>query len=161
MVKLALPLIALVAAASAAAVPATTTTATTTSGTTFSFSQWVEDIIANPDTALTPDEAVEAAQAADVVGSAGGLEKRAWCQEGGRANVCLAVSLRHFSDWIHANTVGLNRDGMLPVASTISPASAISGTTASLGLGNPRIQCVESARRPLWQARRTSQRKLS
>lgn len=28
--------------------------------TTFTFSQWVEDLIANPDTALTPDQAVEA-----------------------------------------------------------------------------------------------------
>lgn|SRR5690348_3352683 len=103
MVKLALPLIALATAASAAAVPGPTT-----SGTTFSFSQWVEDIIANPDTALTPDEAIEAAQAADVVGSAGGLAKRAWCHDGQRANVCLAVSLLHFSDWIHVNKGGLD-----------------------------------------------------
>ena len=61
------------------------------SSTTFSFEAWVEDIIANPDTALTVDEAVAAAEAADVVGSAGGLWKRATCDVSGwsRANVCL------------------------------------------------------------------------
>ncbi|KAK4031528.1 hypothetical protein C8A01DRAFT_51423 [Parachaetomium inaequale] len=37
---------------------------------------WVEDIIAHPDMALTVDEAVEAAHAADIIGSAGGLQKR-------------------------------------------------------------------------------------
>ena len=96
MVKLALPLVVLataVSAVSAAAVPAAT------SGTTFSFAKWVEDIAANPDTALTPDEAWAAAQAADAVGSAGGLKKRYadWkplCTSSGvdgpRANVCLA-----------------------------------------------------------------------
>lgn len=97
MVKLALPLVVLataVSAVSAAAVPAAT------SGTTFSFAKWVEDIAANPDTALTPDEAWAAAQAADAVGSAGGLKKRyldwkPWCAPGSgaavpRANVCLA-----------------------------------------------------------------------
>ena len=84
MVKLAFSLVALATAASAVAVPAAT------SGTTFSFSQWVEDIIANPDTALTPDEAIAAAKAAAGVGSLGGLEKRAWCDAvgSGRANVC-------------------------------------------------------------------------
>jgi hypothetical protein len=69
MVKFALPLTALAMAASVAAAPAGT------SGTTFSFEQWVEDIIANPDTALTPDEAVAAASSVAVVGSAGGLQK--------------------------------------------------------------------------------------
>ncbi|KAK4124710.1 hypothetical protein N657DRAFT_643461 [Parathielavia appendiculata] len=73
MVKIAIPLVALAMAASVAAVPAAT------SPTTFSFAQWVEDIIANPDTALTVDEAVAAARAADVIGSAAGLQKRAWC----------------------------------------------------------------------------------
>lgn len=84
MVKFALPLAALAIAASVAAAPAGT------SGTTFSFEQWVEDIIANPDTALTPDEAIAAAEEAAVVGSAGGLQKRAvWCDGGWkRAPVC-------------------------------------------------------------------------
>jgi hypothetical protein len=71
MVKLALPLATLAMVASVAAAPART------SATTFSFEQWVEDIIANPDTALTVDEALEAAHVAEVVGSAGGLQKRA------------------------------------------------------------------------------------
>ncbi len=83
MVKFALPLLALTAAV---LVPAATMR------TTFSFAQWVEDIIANPDTALTPDEAIAAAEAADAVGFAGGLDKRAVCnqdQSGWRlANVC-------------------------------------------------------------------------
>ncbi len=85
MVRPALPLAVLATAASAAAVPAVT------SGTTFSFAQWVEDIIANPDTALTPDEAIAAAQVADRVGSAGGHTKRLtppWCYRDTRANVC-------------------------------------------------------------------------
>ncbi|KAK4121971.1 hypothetical protein N657DRAFT_673191 [Parathielavia appendiculata] len=74
MVNLALPLAALAMAASVAAAPAAT------NGTVFSFAQWVEDIIANPDTALTVDEAFAAAQAADVVGAAGGLQKRVRCE---------------------------------------------------------------------------------
>jgi hypothetical protein len=76
MVKLALPLAALAMVASVAAAPAPT------SRSTFSFEQWVEDIIANPDTALTVDEAMEVAQAAEVVGSAGGLDKRLTCRDG-------------------------------------------------------------------------------
>jgi membrane-bound lytic murein transglycosylase B len=90
MVKLALPLAALAMAASVAAAPAPGEASAAVSGTTFSFEAWVEDIIAHPDTALTVDEALAAAEAADVVGSAGGLLKRATC--GGnfpRANVCL------------------------------------------------------------------------
>lgn len=75
MVKFVLPLAALAMAASVAALPAAT------SGTTFSFQQWVEDIIANPDTALTVDEAFAAAQAADIVSSAGGLQKRINCDQ--------------------------------------------------------------------------------
>ena len=104
MVKLALPFVVLataVSAVSAAAVPAAAAPAAT-SGTTFSFVEWVEDIAANPDTALTPDEAWAAAQAADAVGSAAGMKKRyldwkPWCtpisgaaQAVPRANVCLA-----------------------------------------------------------------------
>jgi hypothetical protein len=74
MVQLTLPLVALaMTVASVAAAPAAT----------FSFEGWVEDIIANPDTALTVDEALAAARAADVVGSAGGLQKRAWCDRAG------------------------------------------------------------------------------
>ncbi|KAH6855511.1 hypothetical protein B0I37DRAFT_442339 [Chaetomium sp. MPI-CAGE-AT-0009] len=75
MVKFALPLVALAMSASVAAAPAGT------SATTFSFEQWVEDIIAHPDTAMTVDEAVAAAQASDVVGSAGGLQKRVRCDQ--------------------------------------------------------------------------------
>jgi hypothetical protein len=70
MVKFALPLIAL-ATAAALASPA---------GAPFSFSQWVEDIIAHPDTALTVDEAIAAARAAHGVGSAGELTKRSLCE---------------------------------------------------------------------------------
>ncbi|KAK4099169.1 hypothetical protein N658DRAFT_174926 [Parathielavia hyrcaniae] len=70
MVRTAIPLAALAMVASVAALPAAT------SGTTFSFAQWVEDIIANPDTALTVDEAVAAANVAATVGTAGGLHKR-------------------------------------------------------------------------------------
>lgn len=86
MVKFAVPLAALAMAAAVAAAPSGT------SATTFSFEQWVEDIIANPDTALTVDEAMAAANAADVVGSAGGLRKRVRCNQEQvgwkRANVC-------------------------------------------------------------------------
>jgi hypothetical protein len=77
MVKLALPLAALAMVASVAAAPAPT------SATTFSFEQWVEDIIANPDTALTVDEALKAAHVVEVVGSAGGLQTRANCRDDG------------------------------------------------------------------------------
>jgi TRAP-type uncharacterized transport system substrate-binding protein len=81
MVNFALPFVALALAASVAAAPAPAETAATvvtagTSGTTFSFASWVEDLIANPDHALSIDAAIEAAQAAEVVGSAGGLQKR-------------------------------------------------------------------------------------
>ncbi|KAG7294522.1 hypothetical protein NEMBOFW57_004597 [Staphylotrichum longicolle] len=65
MVKLALPLAALAMAASVAAVPAPAETSPAVSGTTFSFEAWVEDIIAHPDTALTVDEAIAAAEAAE------------------------------------------------------------------------------------------------
>ncbi|KAF6809955.1 hypothetical protein CPLU01_15401, partial [Colletotrichum plurivorum] len=71
MVKFTSSLIALAMAAAVTAAPAQT------SQTTFSFAQWVENIIANPNTALTPEEAVAAASAAEVVASAGGLTKRA------------------------------------------------------------------------------------
>jgi hypothetical protein len=76
MVKTAIPLAAAAAlamAASVAALPAAT------SPTTFSFAQWVEDIISHPDTALTVDEAIAEAEAASIVGSAGGLQKRVNC----------------------------------------------------------------------------------
>ncbi|KAK2734884.1 hypothetical protein CKAH01_18961 [Colletotrichum kahawae] len=74
MVKFTASIVALALAVTAAAAP--------TSQTTFSFAQWVEDIIATPDTALSPEEAVAAANAADVVTSAGGLIKRAArCQQ--------------------------------------------------------------------------------
>jgi hypothetical protein len=76
MVKTAIPLAAAAAlamVASVAALPAAT------SPTTFSFAQWVEDIISHPDTALTVDEAIAEAEAASIVGSAGGLQKRVNC----------------------------------------------------------------------------------
>ncbi|KAL2146834.1 hypothetical protein VTI28DRAFT_2315 [Corynascus sepedonium] len=75
MVKLALSLAAL--AMSTATLVAAAPSATQTSKTTFSFAEWVEDLIAHPDTALSADEAIAAAHAADVVGSAGGLRARA------------------------------------------------------------------------------------
>jgi hypothetical protein len=86
MVKFALPLAALAMAASVAAAPAPATT----SANTFSFEAWVEDIIANPDTALSVEEALAAAEHAEVVGAAG-LRRRAVCDIAGwkRANVRL------------------------------------------------------------------------
>ncbi|KAL2148932.1 hypothetical protein VTH82DRAFT_1618 [Thermothelomyces myriococcoides] len=80
MVNFALSLVtlAIATASSVAAVPAggSNAAAATTSETTFSFSQWVEDIIANPDTAMTVDEAIAAAEAAAVVKRAAGLLAR-------------------------------------------------------------------------------------
>lgn len=67
MIKFGISLAALAMAASVAAAPAATP------GTTFSFMQWVEYIVANPDTALTVDEAMGTARAAEVASSAGGL----------------------------------------------------------------------------------------
>ena len=117
MVKLALPLVVLATAVSA--VPAATVPAAVappaTSRTTFSFAQWVEDLAANPDTALTPDEAIAAAQAADAIGSAGGLKQRfvskPWCTPGSGAvrpgaNVCLAscfIALLYSRSEVYAN----------------------------------------------------------
>jgi hypothetical protein len=83
MVKLALPLAALAMVTSVAAAAVAAAPAPTSGNTTFSFEQWVEDIIANPDTALTVDEAMAVAAAAEVVGSAGGLEKRVNCRDDG------------------------------------------------------------------------------
>jgi len=95
MVRLLLPLAALAMTASVAAAPAPAGV----SATTFSFEQWVEDIIAHPDTALTVDEALAAAHAADVVGSAGGLQKRIRCDQESigwkRAPVCRPPSHPH------------------------------------------------------------------
>ncbi|VBB79410.1 Putative protein of unknown function [Podospora comata] len=76
MTRLTLHLALSLLAASALAAPAPAP-APGSSSTTFSWSGWVEDIIANPDTALTPDEAVEAATASQVVTTSGGLQKRA------------------------------------------------------------------------------------
>ncbi|CAI0649936.1 unnamed protein product [Colletotrichum noveboracense] len=73
MVKFTASIVALAMAAAVTAAPAPS------SETTFSFASWVEDIIANPDTALSPEQAVAAANSASVVSSAGGLTKRAWC----------------------------------------------------------------------------------
>lgn len=77
MVNFAFPLFVLGMAASVATAPAPGTS----TGTVFSFAAWADDIFANPDTALTPEEAVASAEAADVVGSAGGLTKRVICQD--------------------------------------------------------------------------------
>jgi hypothetical protein len=94
MVKFALPLVVLAMIASVAAAPAPAP-AGASNITNFSFEQWVDDIIANPDTALTVDEAmaVAQAQAADVAGSTGGLQRRgALCDQESvgwtRAPVC-------------------------------------------------------------------------
>ena len=72
MVNFAVPVLALAMVVSVSTAPAPTT-----SGTLFSFSNWVEDIIANPDTALSPEEAILEAEKAGVVRSAGGLQRRA------------------------------------------------------------------------------------
>jgi hypothetical protein len=122
-------------AASAAALPAAT------SPTTFSFAQWVEDIIAHPDTALTVDEAVAAAHAASVVGSAGGLQKRAPYCDGPspRAPVrtyLVSFALIHVPFCIHgldANVFMLfvSRGEMLRPVLTILPASAAMATSAA------------------------------
>ncbi|KAF4812554.1 hypothetical protein CGCSCA5_v009053 [Colletotrichum siamense] len=73
MVKFTASVVALVMAAAVTAAPAPS------SETTFSFASWVEDIIANPETALSPEQAVAAANSAALVSSAGGLTKRAEC----------------------------------------------------------------------------------
>ncbi|KAH8724868.1 hypothetical protein GQ44DRAFT_707950 [Phaeosphaeriaceae sp. PMI808] len=73
MVNYSLPILTLLTlSASVAAIP----TAASTSGTTFTFTQWIEDIIANPNgDHLTPDEAVAAKNAA--VASTNPLNTRA------------------------------------------------------------------------------------
>lgn len=78
MVHFSLPTLALIAlATSVAAIP----TASTTAAAPFTFAQWVEDIIANPDgDHLTPEQAVAAKNAA--VASTNSLDKRAWCPAG-------------------------------------------------------------------------------
>jgi hypothetical protein len=83
MVMFAISLAALAMAASVSAAPAAT------SPTIFSLESWVEDIIANPDTALTADEALAAFHATHQAGSGGGLQKRVTCDQAGwsRANV--------------------------------------------------------------------------
>ncbi|KAK0671574.1 hypothetical protein QBC41DRAFT_219121 [Cercophora samala] len=62
---------------------ATSATVSTTSiPNTFSWSQWVEDLIAQPEKALTPSEAVSAAMAAgDKLLSGSTLQRQAWCQK--------------------------------------------------------------------------------
>ncbi|TDZ58275.1 hypothetical protein CTRI78_v005615 [Colletotrichum trifolii] len=111
MVKFTTSLVALAMAASVAAAPAPT------SQTTFSFAQWVEDIIANPDTALTPEEAIAAAQTASIVSSAGGLHKRAWCPDAlrsapaGDATACLNDLARKGGQGTMC-TINLNQSGV-------------------------------------------------
>lgn len=79
MVRPSVSVLALMAStALAAAVPATLATNAEIRSSTFSFSSWVEEIIANPDgDHLSPDEAVEAFFAAE---NAGSLDKRATCR---------------------------------------------------------------------------------
>lgn len=74
MVQIGLPALAFLATISmVAAAPAETKA--------FTFSQWIEDIIANPDgDHLSPEQAVAAKLAA--IESDGSLGKRAWCQAG-------------------------------------------------------------------------------
>lgn len=125
MVKFTLPLVALAMAATSVV-----------AGTTFSFEKWVEDIIANPDTALTVDEALAAAREADVVGSVS-LHKRVNCErDDKRAPVCpvpcppltlrsypLPVLSRTYETNMFAHgSIHLYRDGLLRPASTILPA---------------------------------------
>jgi hypothetical protein len=73
MVNYSLPILSLIAlSASVAAIPTTGTT----SAVTFTFAQWIEDIIANPDgNHLSPEEAVAAKNAA--VATANPLDTRA------------------------------------------------------------------------------------
>ena len=89
MVQYAFPVLALLTlSTSVAAIP----TASTTSATPFTFVQWIEDIIANPNgDHLTPEQAVAAKNAA--VAEANPLEKRApRCQaEFKDANVRLQI----------------------------------------------------------------------
>ena len=46
----------------------------------FSYEDWVNDIIANPDTALTPEQAIQAHDASEAEGE-GSLNKRAECRD--------------------------------------------------------------------------------
>jgi hypothetical protein len=78
MVQYYIPALALlILSASVAAVPTTSKTSVVP----FTFVQWIEDIIANPNgDNLTPDEAVAAKNAA--YAAANQLDKRApWCQD--------------------------------------------------------------------------------
>lgn len=133
MVKTAITLAAasaLAMTASAAALPAAT------SPTTFSFAQWVEDIISHPDTALTVDEAIAGAHAANIVGSAGGLQKRAHCEGGSRApvrNLLRSDTYTLLYDGLDANMLllSVSRDEMLRPVLTILPAWAASATSAA------------------------------
>ncbi|CAM1509579.1 Fc.00g033180.m01.CDS01 [Cosmosporella sp. VM-42] len=47
----------------------------------FSFEGWVNDIIADPDAALTPEEAVQAHDSSDQSGGSGSLNKRVTCRD--------------------------------------------------------------------------------
>jgi len=122
---------ALAMAASAAALPAAT------SPTTFSFAQWVEDIISHPDTALTVDEAIAGAHAASIIGSAGGLQKRAYC-DGSGSRAPVRTLLRSDTcpllyNGLDANVLMLSvsRGEMLWPVLTILPAWAASATSAA------------------------------
>ena len=78
-----LPLVALgVLTSQVLAAPVDATVASTEEVTTrFSFAEWVDSIIANPDTALSPEEAVQAYMEtanATLPAPAAGVEKRGW-----------------------------------------------------------------------------------
>ncbi len=84
MVNLSL-LLALSAVACASAIPTAQAPDTTSTTEPFSFSTWIEGIIADPDgTHLTPEEAVAAKQASVNASTSGGLQTRgaAWCRDG-------------------------------------------------------------------------------
>lgn len=78
------------------ALSATAAAAPTTTSTDFTFAQWIEDIIANPQgDHLSPEEAVAAKNAAVASASATNplLQERAYCdQKWGRANANDAAS---------------------------------------------------------------------
>src|SRR5690606_33738403 len=110
----------------------------------FSFEAWVEDIIAHPDTALTVDEALAAADAANVVGSAGGLLKRATCGGSGwpRANVCLLFMLR--APETPDADLDPYRLAMPPRASMTLPVRVRTASTASLAKTSSTSKCAVS-----------------
>lgn len=128
MVKLTLPLAVLAMASVVAAAPSQQ------SPKVFSFQAWVEDIIANPNTALTVDEAIAAAQTADVVGSAGGLRRRIDCRDHlpdePRANVSERLCFSSQVARLSRRLIEMSRQEMQPPVSTTLRARAAMELTA-------------------------------